>query len=323
MGAARAVRPEMGLPESAEADEGEDPRAAPRRNLLEVVREKLDARPGVRSRDPYAALPSATPRGASFEDPAPLSRPSIRAPSSHAPSLSPDRSSSVDQGAKGVNAIPARMVLLCENHERVESADAFSAYFDELVAATRSASTSSDESSDESSVSGVALVYPDAALAVLEATARGVNAAARFVETTLERAPFHSPRVCACTDDAARAFQTWHPPVFVNAKTLDVYEPEEDEKLLKTTSEVNHAMLELGEKLRADEASGGKSGVEKTLKTLANAFEALPSTQTLVGLLRSPNGAPTVEEYLDVYDAALDVDLDSEKQWPMPPPLAF
>ena len=31
----------------------------------------------------------------------------------------------------------------------------------------------------------------------------------------------------------------------------------------------------------------------------------------------------TLEEFLDIYDAALDVDLDSENVWPMPPPLKF
>ena len=99
--------------------------------------------------------------------------------------------------------------------------------------------------------------------------------------------------------------------MFVNAKTLDVYEPEEDEKLLKTTSEVNRDAGARGE-AQGGRESGGKSGVEKTLKTLSR-VRGPPSTQTLVGLLRSPNGAPTVEEF-DVYDAALDVDLDSEQR---------
>ena len=52
--------------------------------------------------------------------------------------------------------------------------------------------------------------------------------------------------------------------------------------------------------------------------------DAFPTQQQLMGVLRNvDDGPPTVSEFLDVYDAALDVDLDSENVWPPPPPLRF
>ena len=101
----------------------------------------------------------------------------------------------------------------------------------------------------------------------------------------------------------------------------DAYEPEEEERVLKTTSGVNVAMLKLGAMLR--ECAGDAGRMETTLRTLASGFTELPTMPQLMGLLRTEEGAPTLEEFLDVYDAALDVDLDSENVWPMPPPLRF
>lgn len=33
--------------------------------------------------------------------------------------------------------------------------------------------------------------------------------------------------------------------------------------------------------------------------------------------------APTIEEYLDIFNGPVNVDLDSESVWPMPVPLKF
>ena len=49
----------------------------------------------------------------------------------------------------------------------------------------------------------------------------------------------------------------------------------------------------------------------------------LPTLKQLMGLLKQPEGAPTLTEFLEVYDSPLDVDLDGENVWPMPSTLNF
>ncbi len=36
-----------------------------------------------------------------------------------------------------------------------------------------------------------------------------------------------------------------------------------------------------------------------------------------------PQDAPTLNEYLEIFDAPINVDLDSEQVWPLPPPLQY
>ena len=75
---------------------------------------------------------------------------------------------------------------------------------------------------------------------------------------------------------------------FVNVKTLEAYEPEEEERVLKTTSGVNVAMLKLGAMLR--ECAGDAGRMETTLRTLASGFTELPTMPQLMGLLRTEEG---------------------------------
>jgi len=42
-----------------------------------------------------------------------------------------------------------------------------------------------------------------------------------------------------------------------------------------------------------------------------------------MGILLAADGAPTLAEFLDIFDTTLDIDLDSENVWPLPPPLKF
>jgi hypothetical protein len=43
----------------------------------------------------------------------------------------------------------------------------------------------------------------------------------------------------------------------------------------------------------------------------------------IMGILLAADGAPTLAEFLDIFDTTLDIDLDSENVWPLPPPLKF
>ena len=263
----------------------DDPRAAPRQSLLEVTYAKLDAK-GV--------------------------------------------------GARGVNDLPSRVVLLCENVSRLESAETSGSFWPAVFAAARAAPDGTEAQEAPFAYTGATAVYPDSSLVAIESTGSGILAALRALEKMLDAkektddaeliAPFTAARVVASSEDAASAFPGWHAG-FVEALALDDgYEPIEASRALRVATKANIAVVELGRRLgdaaRArDDAATVKALGEMRALELEDAF---PTQQQLMGVLRNADdGPPTVSEYLDVYDAALDVDLDSENVWPAPPPLRF
>lgn len=275
----------MGPPSKEPVEAVVDPRAAPRQSLLEVTYAKLDAK-GV--------------------------------------------------GARGVNDLPSRVVLLCENDSRLESAETSGSFWPAVFDAARTEQTGNKT---PFAYTGATAVYPDSTLVAIESTGGGILAALRALEKILgraktddgdgaagEKAPFASARVVASSEDAASAFPGWHAG-FVEALALDDgYEPLEEARVLKVATKANVAVVELGMRLGAaaraeDDAAAAEALGEMRALELEDAF---PTQQQLMGVLRNvDDGPPTVSEFLDVYDAALDVDLDSENVWPPPPPLRF
>jgi hypothetical protein len=275
----------MGPPSKEPVEAVVDPRAAPRQSLLEVTYAKLDAK-GV--------------------------------------------------GARGVNDLPSRVVLLCENDSRLESAETSGSFWPAVFAAARTEQTGNKT---PFAYTGATAVYPDSTLVAIESTGGGILAALRALEKILgraktddgdgaagEKAPFASARVVASSEDAASAFPGWHAG-FVEALALDDgYEPLEEARVLKVATKANVAVVELGMRLGAaaraeDDAAAAEALGEMRALELEDTF---PTQQQLMGVLRNvDDGPPTVSEFLDVYDAALDVDLDSENVWPPPPPLRF
>jgi hypothetical protein len=271
-----------------------DPRAAPRQSLLEVTYAKLDAK-GV--------------------------------------------------GSRGVNDLPARVVLLCENSARLESAETYGTFWTSLFAAAAVAPANRGGASKKHvpwTYTGATVVYPDSTLAVLESTGGGIIAVLRELErkslgrdgvedavakeigmTNLpETFPFASVRVVSSVEDAARAFPGWHVG-FCRALALEEYEPADASRLLEIASEANVACVELGYAL--GEVWNDPGSVTRKLGELRGMEpeDPFPTQGQLMGVLRNPEGPPTLSEFLDIYDAALDVDLDSENVWPAPPPLRF
>ena len=234
-------------------------------------------------------------------------------------------------GARGVNDLPSRVVLLCENDSRLESAETSGTFWPAVFAAANA----EPGNKKPFAYTGATAVYPDSTLVAIESTGGGILAALRALEKILARAKtddgaasfaFASARVVASSEDTASAFPGWHFG-FVEALALDDgYEPLEEARVLKVATKANVAVVELGMRLGAaaraeDDAAAAEALGEMRALELEDAF---PTQQQLMGVLRNvEDGPPTVSEFLDVYDAALDVDLDSENVWPAPPPLRF
>ena len=48
----------------------------------------------------------------------------------------------------------------------------------------------------------------------------------------------------------------------------------------------------------------------------------MPTVDSLLGVVLS-GIAPTLPEFLEIYDSPVDIDLESDNVWPMPSPLVF
>ena len=104
----------------------------------------------------------------------------------------------------------------------------------------------------------------------------------------------------------------------------DGYEPLEEARVLKVATKANVAVVELGMRLEPPRAPRTtRRRRRRSARCALELEDAFPTQQQLMGVLRNvDDGPPTVSEFLDVYDAALDVDLDSENVWSPPPPAA-
>ena len=234
-------------------------------------------------------------------------------------------------GARGVNDLPSRVVLLCENDSRLESAETSGSFWPAVFAAANA----EPGNKKPFAYTGATAVYPDSSLVAIESTGGGILQVLRALEKILARAktddgaasaPIASARVVASSEDAASAFPGWHFG-FVEALALDDgYEPLEEARVLKVATKANIAVLELGMRLGDAARANDDAAASETLGAMRalELEDAFPTQQQLMGVLRNvEDGPPTVSEFLDVYDAALDVDLDSENVWPPPPPLRF
>jgi hypothetical protein len=63
-----------------------------------------------------------------------------------------------------------------------------------------------------------------------------------------------------------------------------------------------------------------QSEIRRSLSSIEGITEGLPAPEMLLTLTPADD-APTIAEYLDIFSGPINVDLDSESVWPIPPPL--
>ena len=165
---------------------------------------------------------------------------------------------------------------------------------------------------------GCLVVYPGAVLLVLELEAgvqldclRKIANAVRASET------FETVRIVSSTEDVPfNAFSSLV-TAFVaqeNAKP----EPIDEEVMVKSLSNINLKMLELGAHLST--LSGDE--LAKAVDSLNTAFPDLPTADAVVSAAVT-TAPPTLNEFLEIYDTPTDIELESEQVWPAPPMLAL
>lgn len=62
--------------------------------------------------------------------------------------------------------------------------------------------------------------------------------------------------------------------------------------------------------------------MNSAISNIAGAYLDCPNVGKLQ-TLGAHNGVPSAEEFLDIFDTPVDIDLDSENVWPMPVPITY
>jgi len=83
-------------------------------------------------------------------------------------------------------------------------------------------------------------------------------------------------------------------------------------------SEVNLTFLKVARRM----SDMLPAAVDAALQSPALAFPELPSIKLLQSLLLA-EGVPSSAEFLEIFDTTLDVNLDSERVWPVTETIAF
>ena len=58
------------------------------------------------------------------------------------------------------------------------------------------------------------------------------------------------------------------------------------------------------------------------IEAVRSSLPDMPTVDSILGVVLS-NVAPSLPEFLEIYDAPVDLDLESDNVWPMPAPLVF
>ena len=168
---------------------------------------------------------------------------------------------------------------------------------------------------------GLLLCYPNVCLHVVEAPHAILIA---FLHCLGERVRnldvVDAVKILSFTDDVPfRAFKDWH-TAFIGA-TADVqasYSPAEKEDIVPLASEVNLTFLKVARRM----SDMLPAAVDAALQSPALAFPELPSIKLLQSLLLA-EGVPSSSDFLEIFDMTLDVNLDSERVWPVSETIAF
>ncbi|KAL6763879.1 hypothetical protein V8C86DRAFT_2483486 [Haematococcus lacustris] len=205
----------------------------------------------------------------------------------------------------GKTAIVGRVIIVARLIRREANVDHFTEFFPKLF----------DKFHQDGETTGILLCYPTCCVHVLEAKTSVIMSILRdMLAAGSQEHRLAEARVVASTEDIPmRCFGAWH-AAFVNTATnTDNIDAADSTTIVKSASELNASMRKLGGTL----TDLTESELKRRLAAMDQYCEDLPAPELLMSLVPAED-APTVEEFLDIFDAPVTVELDSEKVWPMP-----
>lgn len=210
----------------------------------------------------------------------------------------------------GKSTIISRMLLVGRINSRQANADCHKGFFGKIV----------EKVLVEGDITGLVLVYPYCVAAVFEGKTGLLLTLLRELHSSPQAdSKFHEVRVVCCTEDIPSrcysAFYVGYIPSLSNADTAD---PLDAATGVKYAADLNSFLRKLGPTL----SSVSESELKKRLYAMDSYYDDIPAAEAVLSLCATED-APLVEEFLDLFDAPINVDLDSEKVWPMPAQLKY
>lgn len=209
----------------------------------------------------------------------------------------------------GKNVLTSRLVYVARLQHRASGVDAVKAPLARAV----------EKLSQDGDVTGFLLVYPMCYVHVIEGKTQQLMAILREVMTHSAELRLHETRVISSTEDVpSRYFNAWYAAFVPSNSTAEAMDPLDAFGAVKSASDINAFLRKTGPQLQ-----GPNDGdTRRRLQAFESAFDDVPP-QELVLSLAPTEDAPTVSEFLDIFDSPINVDLESEQVWPMPPPLKY
>jgi len=167
---------------------------------------------------------------------------------------------------------------------------------------------------------GILMVYPTCCIHVLEARTSTIM---RLLRAIQKAAPTESYlrqiAVISCTEDIPfRAYNKWYATFVDTLSKVEHVDGLDSTQCVSAASTINLSMIAMGKML----CSVPEAELASSLKSLQSFYTDLPTPENILAMA-STEDCPTLDEFLEIFDEPVNVDLESEKVWPMPEPLRF
>ncbi|GFR39639.1 hypothetical protein Agub_g105 [Astrephomene gubernaculifera] len=209
----------------------------------------------------------------------------------------------------GKAVLVTRIVYVARMLQRHNTMDAVKGQLSRIV----------EKNSQDGEITGFLLVYPLCYIHVIEGKTPQLMAVLRDVQSQGSDLRLSETRIISsCEDVPARYFSAWYAAYMPSVSNVEAMDPLDAFGAVKSASDINGFLRKAGPEL----TSPNDSDTRRKLNTVESSFEDVPA-QELVLSLTPTEDAPTLAEYLDIFDSPVNVDLESEQVWPMPPPLKY
>lgn len=210
----------------------------------------------------------------------------------------------------GKTTIFSRVVYVARLNRREQKVDELQEFYRRVL----------ERNDQASEVSGLLVVYPTCMMHMLEARTSTLMAILEDLNSSAAKdSAIAEARILSSTEDIpTRCFSQWHCTFVNSASPADKAEACDPSSLIKTASDVTGFMRRVGLAMEGQPAPE----VDRRMASLDAYVEGVPQPEVLLSLVPAED-APTIHEYLEIFNGPVNVDLDSESVWPMPTPLEF
>lgn len=168
-----------------------------------------------------------------------------------------------------------------------------------------------DDSTDD--VTGFVLVFPSCAAVQLEAKQATLDTVLAEVISHFQDLKLSQARIISSTDDIPSRAHAALSTAFVPEDAKSPVEEVEIHVGVTEASDINLKFIAFGQEMKS--LRGPE--LQTALGHISTYWEGMPKADKVLCLLQC-DFAPTMQAYLDMFTAPINLDLESERIWPVP-----